>query len=257
MRRIRLTILVLLLAFSFSALSCSGSNGESPAVKIAREWVKSNSATVSSDIARIITARFPDLSTFSAQIADGIAGQAGWSFPHVEKADENKYNLIVNCSSAVEIQTIGKYETSVNLHMTVNTGTKTVDDWSIDEESLRFLGDGDSMALISFEGWYIGETKVDSAKKGDSPTARIFIVGGIQGSYTVTLKRDVSIFTGEPVAYRVFDYDGTAGIMDLTYALPYATGERDTRGYFITLEDETGVIWILGNSYPPRLQVTS
>lgn len=255
LRATKLTLILLLLVFALPTFSCSGPNKESIAVKSTREWVGSNSTTISGDVARIVINRFPDLSLFSSQISDEIKEKAVWRYPDTEKLDENTYKVTVNCSSTIDITSIGTYETSVNLHLTIDTSTKEVKDWSIDEDSFNFLGSGNSMAMVIFDGWYVGNTRVDTASKTDIVTARINIVGGASGSYTLTVKRNTSGPPDKDVFTQYYDYDGSAGIMEVSFTPPYITDEKGTIGYLIDLQDDSGTVWTLLNSYPPRLTV--
>jgi len=109
---------------------------------------------------------------------------------------------------------------------------------------------------VDFNGWYVSDTKVDTATKGETVTARLSLSGGSPGEYTIRILRAITLWPDESVAQSKFSYDGTSVYKELSFVPGYATGESSTQGYHIDIVKDGSYIWSMTNTYPPRLRVT-
>ena len=108
---------------------------------------------------------------------------------------------------------------------------------------------------VSFDGWYVGGSKVYTADKDDTVTARLILSGGDPGQYEMRIGRAIPWAVDETVTNLSFTYDGNSAIKELAFSPPYATGEASTEGYWVQLRKDGEEVWILTNEYPPRLTV--
>ena len=110
---------------------------------------------------------------------------------------------------------------------------------------------------VNFDGWYVNGSSVSTTDKGSTVTAQITISNGDPGQYTMRIRRDVSLSSDETVNELSFSYDGSSTSESLSFSPPYATNEASTNGYHIDLLKDGNTVWTLGDSYPPRLTVTT
>lgn len=108
---------------------------------------------------------------------------------------------------------------------------------------------------VSFVGWYVGGTKVNTATKGSSIVARITVSGGSPGQYKMRVRRDIVWADDQTVNELTFTHEGALSTKDLAFVATYATGESSTDGYHIDLVKDGYVVWTLSDAYPPRLRV--
>ncbi len=109
---------------------------------------------------------------------------------------------------------------------------------------------------VGFAGWRSGPDSVYSAKKGQSVAAAITLTGGDSGQYTLNIRRDTAGLSDDAVQQLIFNYDGGSAVQGLIFIPPYATGESNTRGYYVDLYKDGKFLWSLSGTYPPRLVVT-
>jgi hypothetical protein len=110
---------------------------------------------------------------------------------------------------------------------------------------------------VSFNGWYVGSTKVGTASKGETVTARLTLSGGIHGEYIIMILRAITLWPDKSVVQSKFSYDGTSAYKELSFVPAYATGESSTQGYHVGIYKDGTCIWSMANAYPPRLRVTT
>lgn len=109
---------------------------------------------------------------------------------------------------------------------------------------------------VSFNGWYIDGTKVDTAIKGETVVARITLSSGEAGQYKMRVRRDIAWAGDATIAESLFSYDGISITKELAFIPPYASDEASTNGYHVDLMKDGDTLWTLTNAYPPRLWVT-
>ena len=110
---------------------------------------------------------------------------------------------------------------------------------------------------VNFDGWYVNGSNVSTTDKGSTVTARITISDGDAGQYSMRIRRDVSLSSDETVSELSFSYDGGSATESISFYPPYATNESNTNGYHVDLLKGGNTVWTLGDSYPPRLMVTT
>lgn len=110
---------------------------------------------------------------------------------------------------------------------------------------------------VTFNGWFVNGTKVDSTSKGKTVVAKINLAGGSAGTYTIRIRRDISLATDETVQQLTFSYDGISTSKQISFVAAYTTGEAGTNGYHVDILKNDSTAWTMVNSYPPRLKVTS
>jgi hypothetical protein len=110
---------------------------------------------------------------------------------------------------------------------------------------------------VGFAGWRSGADNVYSAKKGQALATAITLSGGESGQYTINVRRDTAGLSDEAVQQITFYYDGSSAVQGLIFTPTYATGESNTRGYYLDLYKDGKFIWSLSGTYPPRLTVTN
>lgn len=109
---------------------------------------------------------------------------------------------------------------------------------------------------VSFNGWYVDGTNVDTATKGETVVARITLSGGEAGQYKMCIRRDIQLAEDQTVKELTFSYDGTATARELSFSPQFATDESGTDGYHIDVSKDGDTVWTLIDAYPPRLRVT-
>ena len=109
---------------------------------------------------------------------------------------------------------------------------------------------------VSFNGWYVDGTKVDTATKGEMVVARITLSNGEAGQYKMRVRRDIAWAGDATITESLFSYDGISITKELTFIPPYASDEASTNGYHLDLLKNGDTLWTLTNAYPPRLWVT-
>lgn len=132
---------------------------------------------------------------------------------------------------------------------TVLFGNKEVDSLSKTVEAIS------AIPTITFNGWYVGGSPVTTAKETDTVTARFTFSGGDSGTYTILIRRDISLGADQTVQQTSFSYNGSITVQQVSFVPPYATGEASTRGYHVDILKDGVSIWSMTNSYPPRLRV--
>jgi hypothetical protein len=90
---------------------------------------------------------------------------------------------------------------------------------------------------------------------GQQVVARISLKGGNPGQYFLRAWRAINTGNDEIVAQWSFIYDGAATSQQLSFSPSYALGESGTRGYWLDLVGNSEQVWILPDTYPPRLTV--
>jgi LEA14-like dessication related protein len=106
-------------------------------------------------------------------------------------------------------------------------------------------------------GWYVGSTAVSTVAKGASVTASVNLSGGTAGSYTLEVRRDISLSPDSTIQSLTFDYNGASATKQITFTPPYATNESGTTGYHLDLLYNGSAVWTMADSYPPRLTVSA
>ena len=130
--------------------------------------------------------------------------------------------------------------------------------WSMtDAYPPRLTVSGFGPFAVSFNGWYVGSDKVDTATKGETVTVRLSLSGGSLGEYTIRIRRDITWATDQTVAELPLSYDGIYVSKELSFVPEYATGESSTEGYHIDILKDGSNIWSMTDAYPPRLTVTT
>lgn len=109
---------------------------------------------------------------------------------------------------------------------------------------------------VSSAQWYRNGLGITTATTDDTVIARVTVSGGEPGLYEMDIKRDISWATDEIISCKSFSHDGSTTNCELSYSPPYATGESNTDGYFISVVKDGNELWSLPNAYPPRLRVT-
>jgi hypothetical protein len=71
------------------------------------------------------------------------------------------------------------------------------------------------------------------------------------------IRRDVSLSSDDTVDESSFSYDGGSTTESISFYTQYATNESNTNGYHVDLLKDGNAVWTLGDSYPPRLRVTT
>ena len=119
------------------------------------------------------------------------------------------------------------------------------------------------LVCVTFDAWYVNDKSVDEAKHGDLITARISLSGGRRGVYRFRIRRDVPSSGDETVIESYLQYDGNLIVKEQSFSSQQVT-EKNSHGYFVEITRDSGDLfedgspkWIMSNSYPPRLKVTS
>lgn len=129
--------------------------------------------------------------------------------------------------------------------------------WSMDNTyPPRLTVSGFGPFAVSFNGWYVDGTKVDTATKDETVVARITLSGGEAGQYKMRVRRDIAWAGDATTAESSFSYDGTSITKELAFVPPYASNKASTNGYHLDLLKDGDTLWTLTNAYPPRLWVT-
>lgn len=110
---------------------------------------------------------------------------------------------------------------------------------------------------INFIGWYDGAKGTFTAKKDQPITTGITLSGGSSGQYILHIRREIEGLSDQSVQQLTFDYDGDSALKEITFTPAYATGESNTRGYYLELYQNSKFIWSLSGGYPPRLTVVT
>lgn len=111
---------------------------------------------------------------------------------------------------------------------------------------------------VRFDGWYNElSTTVNSATKGKLVTAKLTLEGGKAGEYQMRIRRAISWGSDQTVVVLSFSYDGVLMAKQLSFTPNYATNESSTEGYHVDLIKDGSSVWVMTNSYPPRLRVSS
>ncbi|MFC1998784.1 hypothetical protein ACFLVR_03970 [Chloroflexota bacterium] len=108
---------------------------------------------------------------------------------------------------------------------------------------------------VDFENWYVDAVAVTTADETDTVTAKIDMSDGDPGTYTMRIRRDITMSSDATVGEVSFAYDGTSANKQLSFTPPYATSESDTKGYHVDLLQGTTTVWTMTDAYPPRLAV--
>jgi hypothetical protein len=119
--------------------------------------------------------------------------------------------------------------------------------------------------LVREAYWTIDNSPVTTARVGDHVEAHVVIeaVEEYVGSVTFKVRKDISIWPDSdyhistvPVSLR----GGDEHEIEIAYIPDQGSGGglRGLRGYFIEVDFQaTGTTWVMENSYPPRLSVSS
>jgi len=110
---------------------------------------------------------------------------------------------------------------------------------------------------VDFGGWYVDSSRVNTTTKGKTVIAKIALSGGDPGQYKLRVRRDILWAIDVTVNEYPFSYDGVSATKELSFSPPYATDEASTVGYHLDLLKDGYSVWILTNSYPPRLKVNA
>jgi hypothetical protein len=106
----------------------------------------------------------------------------------------------------------------------------------------------------------VGGQNVTTAYVGEDVEVHVVIKATEQyaGSVAVKVRKDVSLWFDSDYAVKTFPVDLTSdqvSELELTLVPDQASGSR-LRGYFVEIDFEvTRTNWVMGNSYPPRLEV--
>ena len=121
-----------------------GEDREVIAADVAREWVGSNTKLISDAAVELIVADKPALAhVIGAVVADQARDQLSWTYSVPRKLSEDRYMVVATTAAGVEVNlpTVGKkvYSVSVPFDLEIDTGTRTVLDWSVDFDSARLV----------------------------------------------------------------------------------------------------------------------
>ncbi len=109
---------------------------------------------------------------------------------------------------------------------------------------------------IIFEGWGVDNPKVSTVNKGQTIYGRISLIGGKAEQYIIQVMKENTSGYDDSVAQTSFRYDGwRLNTTHQKFVPTLATGEEDTKGYYIRLQKDGDTIWSMPDSYPPRLIV--
>jgi hypothetical protein len=111
---------------------------------------------------------------------------------------------------------------------------------------------------IIFNGWFADNVKVEKTTKGSVVVAKFVKPAGSAGFYKIRISRHiVSLWTDDQIVEESsFEFDGKPVYQDISFVPKFYTNESNTKGYYAELLKDGYVIWKMGKTYPPRLQVT-
>lgn len=158
-------------------------------------------------------------------------------------------------TGSVEYSCNGHTET-VGIVVTVDKDKAYIYECNYPQSLLQYNGIF-SVISVEFNGWFVGSSQVNSAKKSDNVIAKLTFTWGKSGNYTIQLRRDISLAPDETVTELQFSYDGYSSTQQISFKPPYMTDEASTNGYHLDVIQGYDTIWTMQNSYPPRLRVNS
>lgn len=121
------------------------------------------------------------------------------------------------------------------------------------QSAVPSMHDDSEAFIIGFDGWYAGNSNVDSVNVGQLTAARINLKSGNPGQYIMRVWREIGDGKDEILTQRSYIYKGESDNLEITFAPAYAIGEAGTRGYWVDIVADSEQLWVMPDSYPPRL----
>lgn len=110
---------------------------------------------------------------------------------------------------------------------------------------------------VSFLGWSARGQPVTVVSRNQSTSARMMLIGGTPGVYTIRVRRDIDLLPDETVTIITFNRGSESVVKEITFAPAFATNEQRTDGYHVDVVKDNVSVWTMPEGYPPRLRVTT
>jgi len=139
-------IVLLLMAMALAGLWAGCGGGESKediATEVAREWVDTSIGLVSEATLELIVGEKPALTQLAGGfIADQVRQNLSWTYSAPKKASEDRYSVTATGVADFKIDILPflgekAYSVSAPFNLDIDTGARTVSDWSLDLLSAR------------------------------------------------------------------------------------------------------------------------
>ena len=130
------TLSLLLVICVWSAVGCGGPSKEEIALETAQQWVDASIDQVSEAVVELVAGEYPALAGIAASVvADQVRDNLDWEYstPRHEAGDQYSLTATASAEFEVNVPLLGtqEYSVSVPFNLTVDTGIRSVVDWSI------------------------------------------------------------------------------------------------------------------------------
>ncbi len=136
------TLSLLLAICVWSAIGCGGPSKEEIALETAQQWVEASIDQVSEAVVELVAGEYPVLAGIAASVvADQVRDDLAWEYSTPRRETGDLYSLTATASGEFEVKVplldAQEYSASVPFNLTVDTSTRSVEDWSISLTNAR------------------------------------------------------------------------------------------------------------------------